>query len=159
MTELKDVLRDAVLTIQLAAAAVGATLYVASFFGYEYENGAFLISSAFVILALTSILTALRDRRFFLKNWGFGLMGIRKHFPFQMFPARRIEWLNPISWALMAVLLLHFIWLVMSAPGPGMPETGSVMALRYVSLMITFGGILSALMWRYPPTELPLQAE
>ena len=153
----RRLLRDAVLAIQLCSAAVGLTLYAASFFGYDYESSAPIILPAFVSIALTSILTALRDRRFFLENWGFGLMGLRQHFPFQFFTARRVEWLNPIGWFFMAVLLLHFVWLVMSAPGPGTPERGTDADLRIVALMITFGGVLAALGWIYPPTEGPAQ--
>ena len=153
----RRLLLDAVLTIQLGAAATGLTLYVASFFGYGYESGAPFILPAFVSIALTSILTALRDRRFFLDNWGFGLMGMRQHFPFQFFPARRVEWLNLIGWFFMAVLLFHFVWLVMSAPGPGTPERGTSADLRLVALMIAFGGVLTALGWIYPPTEGPAQ--
>ena len=151
----KRLLRDAVLTIQLGAAAIGLTLYAASFLGYGYESGALFILPAFVSIALTSIFTTLRDRRFFLENWGFGLMGMRQHFPFQFFPARRIEWLNPIGWFFMVVLLLHFVWVVISAPSPGMPARGTGVDLRCVALMITFGGVLTALGWIYPPTEGP----
>lgn len=153
----KDLLHDAVLTIQLGAAAVGLTLYVASFYGYGFESGKPFVGFAFVSLAVTSILTTLRDRQFFLNNWGFGLLGIRQHFPFQFFPARRVEWLNPLGWTFMAVLLLHFAWLAMSAPGQGMPQRGTGADLRYVALMITFSGILTALAWTYPPTERPEQ--
>lgn len=159
MTAWKKLLHDAVLTVQLGSATTGLTLYVASFYGYGYESGAPFIGVAFVILAATSILTTWRDRRFFLENWGFGLMGMRQHFPFQFFPARRIHWLNPIGWFFMLVLLLHFVWLAMSAPEHGVPQRGTGADLRYIALMITSGGVLAALSWTYPPTELPEQQD
>lgn len=157
MTGFKGVLCDAVITIQLGAATVGLTLYVASFMGYGWESGAPFILPAFISIALTSIPTTFRDRRFFLEKWGFGLIGMRQHFPFQFFPARRVEWLNPIGWIFMGVLLLHFAWLVLSAQGEGSPQRGTGADLRYVALMITVGGVLAALGWIYPPTEGPAQ--
>ncbi len=159
MTAWRKLLHDAVLILQLGSTAVGLTLYVLSFYGYGYESGAPFIGVAFGSLAVTSILTALRDRQFFLKNWGFGLMKLRQYFPFQLFPARRIQWLNPIGWFFMLVLLLHFVWLATSALGHGNPQGGTGADLRYVALMITSGGVLAALSWTYPPTELPKQQD
>ena len=104
---------------------------------------------------LASIPTVVRDRRFFVKHWGFGLLGIRRRFPFQFFPARQVEWLNPLGWCFMGMFLLHFFWFVIHSANAQATQQDTSADLRYVSLMATFGGVLSALSRAYPPTEKP----
>ena len=111
---------------------------------------------AFMCCFLASIPTAIRDRKFFKKHWGFGFRGIRNHFPFQSFPARREKWLNPLGWSFMAILLLHFFWLVINSTTHEAAQRDTNADLRYVSLMVTLASIMGALAWEYPPTEKPL---
>ena len=148
-------LSDAVFVTQLLAAEAGLMLYVASFFGYGLEDGIRYLIVAWVVIALSSIPVSIRDRRFFLRHWGFGLMALRFRFPFQFFPARRVAWLDGLAWSLMAILLLHFAWLVLSNSSQSTLQENTQAALRYVSLIVTFSGVLGALSWKYPPTERP----
>jgi hypothetical protein len=148
-------LSDAVLLMQLIAAGTGLALYVASFFGYGWDEGGRFLAAASICSFLASIPGVIRDRKFFKRHWGFGLIGIRNHFPFQFFPARRDEWLNPLAWCFMGVLLLHFLWLMMNSVNHEAAQANTSVGLRYVSLMLTFTGVLGALTWEYPPTEKP----
>lgn len=154
-----SILSNAVFVIQLIAAETGLILYLASFFGYRLEDGSRFLTIACISIALSSIPATIRDRRFFLKNWGFGLLAIRYRFPFQFFPARRVEWLNQLAWCFTIILLLHFAWLVMSTSSQGILQNDTRAALRYAALIVTFSGILTALSWKYPPTEMPQRAE
>jgi hypothetical protein len=104
---------DPILLIQVIAAEAGLILYGASFFGYGWDEGGRFVIAALVCSFLASIPTVVRDRRFFAKHWGFGLLGVRRRFPFQFFPGRHVEWLNPLGWCFMGILLLHFFWFVM----------------------------------------------
>jgi len=148
-------LSDAVLLMQLIAAGTGLVLYVASFFGYGWDQGGLFLVAAFMCSFLASIPTVIRDRKFFRTHWGFGFSGIRTRFPFQVFPARRDKWLNPLAWCFMAILLLHFFLLVINSASHQAAQTDTSADLRYVSLMVTFAGALGALAWEYPPTEKP----
>jgi hypothetical protein len=149
-------LGDTVLLMQLIAAGTGLAFYVASFLGYRWDQGGQFVMAAFVCSFLASIPAAIRDHKFFKRYWGFGLTGIRRRFPLQSFPARRDKWLNSLAWCFMGLLLLHFLWLMMtnSASPEAAPRDTSA-DLRYVSLMAICAGILGALTWEYPPTEKP----
>lgn len=149
------VLDNAVLAVCVSVVGIGGALYVASFFDNGWKDGGTLAVVAFFLIALSSVPMAVRDRRFFLKYWGFGLTGIRSHFPLQFFPARSAGWLNGVGWCFMGILLLHFGWITMGTRNGGAPQEDTSMALRYVSLMVTFAGVLNALSWKYPPTEKP----
>jgi hypothetical protein len=149
---------DPILLIQVIAAEAGLILYGASFFSYGWDEGGRFVIAALVCSFLASIPTVVRDRKFFLKHWGFGLLGVRRRFPFQFFPGRHVEWLNPLGWCFMGILLLHFFWFVMHSPITPAAQADTSADLRYVSLLATFGGVLSALSRAYPPTEKP-QAE
>ena len=150
---MRTALNNAVLLIHLLVAVMGVVLYASSFFGYGWETGGEFVFVAFIGSFLASIPALIRDRKFFMEHWGFGFIGIRSRFPFQAFPARRENWLNPLAWCFMAVLLLHFFWLVIHSATD--EAANSAASLRYVSLMVTFGGVLGALIWGYPPTEKP----
>jgi hypothetical protein len=145
----------AVLLMEAIAAGIGVALYVASFLGYGWEEGGGFLMAAFIFSFVASIPTGIRDRKFFKRYWGFGLLGIRNRFPFQVFPARRDEWLNPLAWCFMGVLLLHFLWLTMNPVDREAAQRNTSADLRYVSLMVIAAGVLGALAWEYPPTEKP----
>jgi hypothetical protein len=146
---------DPVLLVQVLAAEAGLILYGASFFGYGWDDGGRFAIAAFACSILASIPTMLRDRKFFMRYWGFGLSGIRRHFPFQFFPARQVEWLNPLGWCFMGILLLHFLWYVIHSASALAGQVGTSADLRCVSLMVALGGVLSALSLVYPPTQKP----
>ena len=146
---------DPILLIQVIGAETGLILYGASFFGYGWDDGGRFVIAACVCCFLASIPTVVRDRRFFVKHWGFGLLGVRRRFPFQFFPARQVEWLNPLGWCFMGMFLLHFFWFVIHSANAQATQQDTSADLRYVSLMATFGGVLSALSRAYPPTEKP----
>jgi len=146
---------DILLLIQVLVAEAGLILYGASFFGYGWDDGGSFAMAAFFCGFLVSIPTVIRDRKFFLKYWGFGLLRVRRYFPFQFFPARQIQWLNPLGWSFMGVLVLHFFWLVVRSATTQPAERDTSIDLRYLSLMVTSGGVLGALIRAYPPTEKP----
>ena len=150
-----EVLMNPILLIQVIAAESGLILYGASFFGYGWNDGGRFVIAAFACSFLASIPTVVRDRKFFMEHWGFGLWGLRRHFPFQFFPARQVEWLNPLGWCFMGILFLHFFWFVIHSASTQGAQADSSADLRYVSLMAAFGGVLGALNRIYPPTEKP----
>jgi|ERR1700733_8057543 hypothetical protein len=153
------VLSNAILLMQLFAVGTGLALYAASFSGYGWNEGGQFVMAAFMCGFLGSIPTAIRDRKFFRKHWGFGLLGIRGRFPFQLFPARRDKWLNPLGWCFMAILFFHFFWMMnINSASHEAAQRDTSADLRYVSLLVAFTGVLGALSWEYPPTEKP-QAE
>ena len=149
-------IRDGVIsTLRMITVGVGLLLYLVSFLGYGWDKGGNLLIAAFVLIFVTSIPTMIRDRRFFLTHWGFGLTRLRSRFPFQFFPARRERWLNTLAWCFMAVLLLHFVWLVSHSPASDSPGANSTANLRYISLMVFISGTLNVLSWDHPPSERP----
>lgn len=154
-TRLSTILDDLILGVRLSAIAVALTLYVASFFGYGWREGGGVIVATFVTIMFTSLPSMLRDRRFFLQHWGFGLLGIRNHFPFQFFPGREIEWLNPLAWSFLVVLLLHFAWFATGPTGQPVLHPDKTADLRCVSLVVMFGAAINTLSWKYPPTQKP----
>ena len=147
--------------LRMSAVGIGVVFYVASFvgygwktscLGYGWDTGGNLLIVAFGVVFLTSIPTAIRDRRFFLKYWGFGLTRLRSRFPFQSFPARQDKRLDALAWCFMAALLLHFVWFAATSPGPSQEP---IAALRYVSLLVTCSAIVNVLSWDYPPILKP----
>jgi len=148
-------LKNVVLMAHLLVATMGLVLYGTSFLGYGRDTGGPFVVAAFICSFVASIPALLRDRRFFKKYWGFGLIGMRNHFPFQFFPAREDRRLNPIAWSLMAVLFFHFFWLLISSINHQAAETDTSASLRYVSLMLVAAEVLGALVWVNPPTERP----
>ena len=153
---LKLIGSEIVFALQLAAAGAGTVLYIASFFGRGIEDGIFFLVPAFACSAILGIAGSFRDRNFFLKYWGFGILGLRTNFPLEMFPARREHWLNPFGLCCMALLSLHFFMLVMSGTGAHR-AAGTGAELRLVSLMVAFGAGMGALSWKCPPTRTPDQ--
>jgi hypothetical protein len=148
-------LNNTVLLIHLLVAVIGVVLYGASSFGYGWEAGGQFVFIGFICSFLASVPALIRDRKFFKKYWGFGLIGMRNRFPFQFFPARRDNWLNPLAWLFMGILFLHFFWLVIDSTTHQAEQANPGTSLRYVSLMVAIAGVLGALIWQYPPTEKP----
>jgi uncharacterized membrane protein len=146
--------KNVVLLIHLLVGVMGVVLYAGSFAGYGWEVGGRFVFVAFLCAFIASIPTVIRDHKFFKEHWGFSFIGLRSHFPFQMFPARREKWLNQLAIFFMAILLLHFFWMIVST-NHDVSRTGSSTDLRYVSLMVLIAGVLGALAWEYPPTEMP----
>ena len=149
------VLHDAIIAIQLSIAGVGIVLYLASFFRYDYQVVAPVFLLSLVICYLASIPGIIRDRRFFKTYWGFGILRLRQKFPFQFFPARSVEWLNPLGYVMMGLSFLHFLNIVISDSMGSKTVSFAGAELRFLSLMLLFGGTFSALSWHYPPTEKP----
>jgi len=59
----------------------------------------------------------------------------------------------------MAILFFHFFWMmIINSASHEAAQRDTSADLRYVSLLVTFTGVLGALSWEYPPTEKP-QAE
>jgi hypothetical protein len=56
----------------------------------------------------------------------------------------------------MGILLLHFFWLVIHSASKGAVQRDTSADLRYVSLMVTFVGVIGALAWEYPPQRPPV---
>ena len=150
------IVTDIIFGIQLAAAGVGLVLYFSSFFGRGIEDGVTFLIPAFACAAVASTPRVIRDRRFFLDYWGLGPLGVRSNFPFEMFPARREQWLNPLSWCCMSILFLHFFMLVAGTANHATQNSGA--ELRQLSLIVACGSGLSALAWKYPPTQKPDEA-
>jgi hypothetical protein len=154
---MKSIMNGAVLAIPLLAAESALMLYFASFWGYRLDDGIPYLILASIAIALSSIPTTIRDRRFFLQYWGFGLFLLQYRFPFRYFPARRIAWLEGLAWSIMAILLLHLAWFLAHPSPQGILENDQI--LRWVCLMVIFSGILAALSWEYPPTQKPQRNE
>lgn len=153
---MSGILRTIIIAVQLLAAETGAALYIASFLGYPWNDvSTLLLAISFVSIVLSSIPASVRDRRFFKHRWGLSIWEQKNRFAFQPFPARRVEWLNPLGWSLMGVLALHFFWIVLQAHSRHAALGGTSADLRLLSLIVAFGGVGSALSSKYPPTELP----
>jgi hypothetical protein len=144
-----------VIAIQLMAAETAFALYIASFFGYRWENGIGYLLTSGACVAVTSIPATVRDYRFFKRYWGLSAWEQKNSFPMQFFPARHVEWLNPLAWSFMGILFLHFLWFLVHNQSADMTQRDTGDHLRLVSLMVAFGGTLSTLRSKYPPTEMP----
>jgi hypothetical protein len=150
------VFSNAVLLMQVFAAGTGLALYANSFSGYGWNNEEIrFVVAAFICSILASIPTTIRDGRFFRKHWGLGALGVRNRFPLELFPARRDKWLNTLGWCFLAILFLHFFWVVINSPDHEAAPLDASAALRYVSLMVIYIGVMGGLGWEYPPTEKP----
>jgi hypothetical protein len=150
-----EFLSVALFAIQLIIAEAGLMLYIASYFGYGLEDVIGYLILAMIVLVLSSVPTTIRDWRFFRQYWDLGLWELRFRFPFQTFPARPNKWLNTLPYLFVAILLLHLPWLKTQITDDGRKLIDTYGVLRYVSLLIFYSGILSALSWKYPPTEKP----
>ncbi|WP_047489937.1 hypothetical protein [Terriglobus sp. TAA 43] len=139
------------LAVQLSVAGAGAVLYQASFLGHGGHGSEFFVPS-WIALVLSTIPSAYRDHRFFKQYWGFGIFAIQSRFPGKFFPAREEGWLNPVGWALFALVGLHFL-LASSVSMLSSKNWNS--ELGYQGLMLFVGGIMTALVRFYPPTEKP----